>query len=107
MPQRHSTNLAYRSYIERHIRPKWAEWHLRTFAKPGAAFAIEQWLKACDLAPTTKGTKGNIRNVMSVIFKCAMCWGLLDLGVNPMTLVWASTSRCSRSCYAMPIFEPQ
>ena len=24
MPERHSTNLAYRSYIERHIRPKWS-----------------------------------------------------------------------------------
>ena len=24
MPERHSTNLAYRSYIETHIRPRWA-----------------------------------------------------------------------------------
>src|SRR4051812_49207085 len=44
MPERHSTNLAYRSYIETHIRPKWADWPLQKFAKQGAAFSIEQWL---------------------------------------------------------------
>jgi len=84
MPERHSTNLAYRSYIETHIRPKWADWLLRKFSSKGAAFCIEQWLKGLDLAPKTKG---NIRNVMSVIFKCAMRWGLVDLGENPLALV--------------------
>jgi len=84
MPDRHSTNLAYRSYIETHIRPKWAEWPLRKFCNRGTPFSIEQWLKTRELAPKTRG---NIRNVMSVIFKCAMRWGLLDLAVNPMALV--------------------
>jgi integrase len=84
MPERHSTNLAYRSYIETHIRAKWADWSLRKFSSRGAAFSIEQWLKGLDLAPKTKG---NIRNVMGVIFNCAMRWGLVDLGANPMALV--------------------
>ncbi len=84
MPERHSTNLAYRSYIETHIRPKWAEWSLRDLTRSGAAFMIEQWLKSLDLAPKTKG---NIRNVMAVIFNCAMRWGLTDIGVNPLALV--------------------
>jgi integrase len=84
MPERHSTNLAYRSYIETHIRPKWADWPLRKLAAKGAPFTIELWLKSLDLAPKTKG---NIRNVMAVIFNCAMRWGLLDLGVNPVALV--------------------
>lgn len=84
MPERHSTNLAYRSYIETHIRPKWAEWPLRKLTKQGVPFAIEQWLKSLELAPKTKG---NIRNVMAVIFNCAMRWGLIDLGVNPVALV--------------------
>ena len=84
MPERHSTNLAYRSYIETHIRPKWAEWSLRDLTRRGAAFMIEQWLKSLDLAPKTKG---NIRNVMAVIFNCAMRWGLTDIGVNPLALV--------------------
>jgi integrase len=84
MPDRHSTNLAYRSYIEMHIRPKWANWPLRKLTANGAPFTIEQWLKSLDLAPKTKG---NIRNVMAVIFNCAMRWGLVDLGVNPIALV--------------------
>jgi integrase len=76
--------LAYRSYIETHIRPKWADWPLRKLTSKGAPFTIEQWLKTLELAPKTKG---NIRNVMAVIFNCAMRWGLLDLGVNPVALV--------------------
>ena|SRR5438874_11057706 len=78
MPERHSTNLAYRSYIETHIRPKWADWSLRRLASRGASFTVEQWLKSLELAPKTKG---NIRNVMAVIFNCAMRWGLIDLNV--------------------------
>jgi integrase len=84
MPERHSTNLAYRSYIETHIRPKWADWRLRKLTSMGASFTVEQWLKSLDLAPKTKG---NIRNVMAVIFNCAMRWGLIDLGINPVSLV--------------------
>lgn len=84
MPERHSTNLAYRSYLETHIRPKWADWPLRKLVSKGAPFTVEQWLKSLELAPKTKG---NIRNVMAVIFNCAMRWGLVDLGVNPIALV--------------------
>ncbi len=84
MPQRHSTNLAYRSYIETHIRPKWADWPLRRLSSRGTPFSIEQWFKTMALAPKTKG---NIRNVMGVIFKCGMRWGLVDLDANPMALV--------------------
>src|SRR5450755_5109655 len=84
MPERHSTNMAYRSYIETHIRPRWAHLPLNKLVARGASFTIEQWLKSLDLAPKTKG---NIRNVMAVIFNCAMRWGLIDLGVNPLALV--------------------
>jgi integrase len=84
MPERHSTNLAYRSYIETHIRPKWKDWPLRKLTSRGTPFTIEQWLKSLELAPKTKG---NIRNVMAVIFNCAMRWGLIDLDVNPLALV--------------------
>src|SRR5258707_1151701 len=50
----------------------------------GAPFTVEQWLKSLDLAPKTKG---NIRNVMAVIFNCAMRWGIIELGTNPLSLV--------------------
>ncbi len=55
MPERHSTNLAYRWYIETHIRPRWGDTPLRKVVAMGATFAVEQWLKALDLAPKTKG----------------------------------------------------
>ena len=84
MPERHSTNEAYRSYIDTHIRPKWSDWTLRKLTSRGSSFAIEQWMKSLPLAPKTKG---NIRNVMAVIFNCAMRWGLIDQDVNPVTLV--------------------
>lgn len=84
MPERHSTNNAYRSYIETHIRPKWEEYPLTKMVQRGASFAMEQWLKSLKLAPKTKG---NIRHVMAVIFKCAMRWGFIDLDTNPMTMV--------------------
>jgi len=32
---------------------------------------VEEWLKSLDLAPKTKG---NIRNVMAVVFNCVMRW---------------------------------
>jgi integrase len=51
MPERHSTNLAYRSYIETHIRPKWADWPLGKLTSKGTPFTIEQWLKTLELAP--------------------------------------------------------
>jgi integrase len=84
MPERHSTNMAYRSYIETHIRPRWANLPLSKLLAKGAPFTVEQWLKSLDLAPKTKG---NIRNVMAVIFNCAMRWGIIDLGINPLSLV--------------------
>ena len=46
MPERHSTSLAYRSYIETHIRPKWGDAPLSRLTARGAAYSIEQWLVA-------------------------------------------------------------
>jgi hypothetical protein len=48
MPERHSTNLAYRSYIETHIRPRWANLPLSKLVAKGAPFTVEQWLKSLD-----------------------------------------------------------
>lgn len=84
MPERHSTNLAYRSYIETHIRPRWAHLPLNKLVARGASFTVEMWLKSLDLAPKTKG---NIRNVMAVVFNCAMRWGIIEQGINPLSLV--------------------
>jgi integrase len=84
MPERHSTKMAYRSYIETHIRPKWANLPINKLVARGASFAVEQWLKSLDLAPKTKG---NIRNVMAVVLNCAMRWGIIEQSINPVSLV--------------------
>jgi integrase len=84
MPERHSTSMAYRSYIETHIRPRWAHLPLGKLVSKGASFMVEQWLKSLDLAPKTKG---NIRNVMAVVINCAMRWGIIERGINPLSLV--------------------
>jgi integrase len=80
MPQRFSTQAAYRTYLGRYIKPKWAQYSIST-VKP---FAVRAWLKNLPLAPKSQA---HIRNLMSVLFNCAMLWDLIEVQVNPMKLV--------------------
>jgi len=80
MPQRFSTRAAYSSYLERHVKPKWAKYSISA-VKP---FAVRAWLKDLPLAPKTQA---HIRNLMSVLFNCAMLWELVQVQANPMKLV--------------------
>ena len=80
MPQRFSTQAAYRTYLGRYIKPKWAQYSIST-VKP---FAVRAWLKDLPLAPKSQA---HIRNLMSVLFNCAMLWDLIEVQVNPMKLV--------------------
>jgi integrase len=77
---RHSTQMAYSSYLDTHILPKWGEYPLVAI-KP---FAVEQWLKTLPLA---RKTRGSIHNLMRLLFSSAMRWGLMDIQANPMKLV--------------------
>ncbi|HVW10951.1 MAG TPA: site-specific integrase [Bryobacteraceae bacterium] len=78
MPTRYSTRVSYQSFIDRYIRPRWAE---TTVTRVGT-MAVEDWLSHLQLAPRTRG---HIKAVMSVIFNCAQRWGLISQ--NPMLLV--------------------
>jgi integrase len=77
---RHSTASAYRSYVENHIRSKWADYGISDI-KP---FAVEEWLKKLDLASKSKG---QIHTIMRSLFNSAMRGELIRLGENPMKLV--------------------
>ena len=77
---RHSTQLAYSSYLDTHILPKWGDYPLDAI-KP---FAVEQWLKTLSLA---RKTKGSIHNLMRLLFNAAMRWEFMDIQANPMKLV--------------------
>jgi integrase len=77
---RHSTQMAYTSYLDTHILPKWEEYPLAEI-RP---LAVEQWLKTLPLA---RKTRGSIHNLMRLLFNSAMRWGFMDIEVNPMKLV--------------------
>lgn len=78
MPARYSTRVSYQSFIDRYIRPRWADTPI-TSVKP---MTVEDWLKQLELAPKTKG---HIKALMSTLFKCAQRWELVQN--NPMQLV--------------------
>jgi integrase len=81
LPERFTTGKAYASLLSFHVRPKWGDYTLAD-VRP---FAVEQWIRALDLAPKTKR---NLKSVLMVMFNCAMRWELLDpSGHNPMRLV--------------------
>ncbi|HXM42406.1 MAG TPA: tyrosine-type recombinase/integrase [Bryobacteraceae bacterium] len=78
MPTRYATMVSYRSFLDKHIMPRWGETPISSM-KP---MAIEDWLKGLGLAPRTKG---HIKGLMSTLFQCAERWGLTK--DNPMKLV--------------------
>lgn len=80
LPQRHSTASRYQSWIHNHIKPKWNNSPIETI-KP---LAVEQWLRDIDLAPKSKG---HLKNLMRLLFNCAMRWELIPYQHNPMSLV--------------------
>jgi integrase len=87
IPKRFSTQHAYLSYINNHIRPKWGEFPL-TQVKP---LAVRDWLKAIldkkSKRPLANKTRGHIKGLMHRIFDCAMLWEYLPPDRNPMSLV--------------------
>jgi len=80
LPQRHSTASRYQSWIKNHIKPKWSKYPIENI-KP---LSVEQWLKEIDLAPKSKG---HLKNLMRLLFNCAMRWELIPYQQNPMSLV--------------------
>lgn len=78
IPERYSTKSAYQSYLKCHIKPRWGTTSLPD-VKP---IAVESWLTGLKLAPKSKG---HIKQLMHVLFECALRWELTDK--NPIALV--------------------
>jgi integrase len=78
MPERYSTSASYKSYIKTHIKPRWESTSIQN-VKP---MAVEGWMNGLDLAPKTKHS---IKQLMHVLFECAMRWELVVK--NPISLV--------------------
>jgi len=80
LPKRHSTASKYRSWIVHHIKPRWGDYAIAKI-KP---LPVEEWIEQLDLAPKSRG---HIRAMMHILFRWAMKWELIDMQINPMSLV--------------------
>ncbi|HTQ96426.1 MAG TPA: site-specific integrase [Candidatus Acidoferrum sp.] len=81
---RHDTQVSYRSFLNKWIRPKWGSVVLAEVK----TVPVEGWLAAIPRSPQTRG---HIRNMFHVLFQSAMRWDLTDR--NPISLVRQSTAR--------------
>ena len=75
-----STAAGYRSYLKRHVRPKWGN----TPVAEIKALEISEWLKSLPLSPKTRGHVGAL---LHLLLEKAMLWGLMEVQRNPMELV--------------------
>ncbi len=80
MPTRQSTARVYRAFLHNHILPKWGAVNIREL-RPRP---IELWLRDLALAPKSKT---HVRSLLYGIVKYAMWAGLLELNINPVSLV--------------------
>jgi len=81
---REDTASAYRGILKNWIKPKWGSQSLESIK----TMAVENWLKGISRSPNTKA---HIRNLMHLLFNCAIRWELVDR--NPIQLVRQSTKR--------------
>jgi integrase len=77
---RNSTRTHYMPWINNHILPKWGALEISK-VKP---FAVREWLRSLELS---NKSKLHIRSLMKQVFAAAMLLELVDLQVNPMSLV--------------------
>jgi hypothetical protein len=54
--------------------------------------AMEQWLRDLPVAPKSKT---HLREIMHLVFKCAERWGIVELGMNPVSLVRVECKQAS------------
>ncbi len=80
MPSRQSTARVYRSFLNNHVLPKWADTRIQDIQpRP-----VELWLRELPLSPKSKT---HVRSLMHGLVEFAMWSGLLDISRNPVSLV--------------------
>jgi len=80
MPSRQSTVRVYRSFLNNHVLPKWADTRIQD-VQPRP---VELWLRELPLSPKSKT---HVRSLMHGLVEFAMWSGLLDITRNPVSLV--------------------
>jgi len=81
---RSDTASSYQGILKNWIRPRWGTQTLQAVK----AIPVETWIK---LIPRSPNTRAHIRNMMHLLFNCAIRWELIDK--NPVDLVRQSTRR--------------
>ncbi len=80
MPSRQSTVRVYRSFLNNHVLPKWADTRIQDIEpRP-----VELWLRELPLSPKSKT---HVRSLMHGLVEFAMWSGLLEISRNPISLV--------------------
>jgi integrase len=79
-PTRRDTARTYRSWLHKHILPKWGD-ALVSEIQPRP---VELWLRSLQLSPKSKA---HVRNMMYMLLDFAMWAGVIELARNPMELV--------------------
>jgi len=80
MPSRQSTARVYRSFLNNHVLPKWADTRIQD-VQPRP---VELWLRELPLSPKSKT---HVRSLMHGLVEFAMWSGILDISRNPVSLV--------------------
>ena len=81
---REDTAGTYRGIFKNWIRPRWGN----EFLQNVKTMAVENWIKGVQ---RSANTRAHIRNLMHLLFNCAIRWELIDK--NPVELVRQSTRR--------------
>jgi len=80
MPSRQSTVRVYRSFLNNHVLPKWADTRIQD-VQPRP---VELWLRELPLSPKSKT---HVRSLLHGLVEFAMWSGILDISRNPVSLV--------------------
>jgi integrase len=81
---RDDTARSYRGIVRNWIKPRWGT----EFVQNVKTLTVEDWLKNI---LRSANTKAHIRNLMHLLFNCAIRWELIDK--NPIELIRQSTKR--------------
>jgi len=76
----YSTAASYRSFLKKHIRPRWANTSLAAVK----ALEVTEWLKSLPLSPKSRG---QVKGLLHLLFEKAMLWALIEVQRNLIELV--------------------
>jgi integrase len=81
---REDTANSYMGIVKNWIRPQWGNHTLQSVK----TMAVEKWLNSI---PRSKSTRAHVRNMLHLLYNCAIRWELMDR--NPVDLVRQSSKR--------------